>query len=145
MTLIKRNEAMFPALWNDFFENEWFGTPDSALMRSSLPAVNIKETAIGYDIEMAAPGMKKSDFTLNLDQGVLTISSERKEENKEENKEEQYTRREFNYSSFRRVFTLPDSAESDKISATYKDGVLRISIPKKEEARPKPARLIKIA
>ena len=143
MTLIKRNGGMFPSLWNDLFENDWFGMPNVAQAGTRIPAVNIKDTADSYQIEMAAPGMKKKDFLVNLDNGMLTISSEQESDSSAEHGN--YTRQEFNYRSFERVFTLPDSTASEKITASYIDGVLRISIPKKEEAKPKPLKTIKIS
>lgn len=109
----------------------------------SLPKVNIMETADAFIVEMAVPGLKKSDFHLNLENQVLSISTELKEEN--EHEEENYTRREFGYSSFRRTYTLPESINEDKIDARYKDGILSIHLPKKEEAKQKPARTIKIS
>ena len=91
---------------------------------------------------MAVPGFKKSDFHIDLDNQILSISSETKEENEE--KEDNYTRREYGYSSFKRTFTLPDSVDDGKINATYTDGILSIKLPKKEEAKQKPIRSIKI-
>jgi HSP20 family protein len=109
----------------------------------SLPKVNIKETAETFIVEMAVPGLKKSDFQIDLDNQVLVISSEVKEEN--EHKEENYTRREFGYSSFKRTFTLPESVNNEKIDASYKDGILYVFLPKKEEAKQKTIRTIKIS
>jgi HSP20 family protein len=109
----------------------------------TLPKVNIKETADDFIVEMAVPGLKKSDFRLDLDNQVLSISTETKEE--KEHKEENYTRREFGYSSFKRTFTLPESVNDEKINANYKDGILSILLPKKEEAKQKPARTISIS
>ncbi|SRR5690554_1884672 len=109
----------------------------------SLPKVNIKETADNYQLEMAAPGLKKSDFNLEIDNQVLTISSETKEE--QEHKEGNYTRREFGYSSFKRTFNLPESIDDAQINASYNEGILRILLPKKEEAKQKPARNIQIS
>jgi HSP20 family protein len=109
----------------------------------TLPKVNIKETADAFMVEMAVPGLKKSDFHIDLDNQVLSISTELKEEN--EQKEENYTRREFGYSSFKRTFTLPETVDDSKIDASYKDGILSIHLPKKEEAKQKPARTIKIS
>ncbi|MEO8933138.1 MAG: Hsp20/alpha crystallin family protein [Xanthomarina sp.] len=108
----------------------------------SLPKVNIKEMADAFVVEMAVPGLKKSDFHINLDNHVLTISTETKEES--EQKEENYTRREFGYSSFKRTFNLPESVNDEKIHANYDNGILSILLPKKEEAKQKPARSIKI-
>lgn len=109
----------------------------------TLPKVNIKETADAFVVEMAVPGLKKSDFHIDLNNEVLSISTETKEES--EHKEENYTRREFGYSSFKRTFNLPESVNDEKINATYENGILHILLPKKEEAKQKPARSIKIS
>jgi len=107
------------------------------------PAVNIIESKDDYRIEVVAPGLDKADFRINVENNVLTISAEK--EVKQEDKEEHFMRREFNYASFSRSFTLPESMDSEKISAKHKDGVLNVVIPKKEEAKEKPARTIKIS
>lgn len=109
----------------------------------SLPKVNIKETADAFMVEMAVPGLKKSDFHIDLDNQLLSISTETKEES--EHKECSYTRREFGYSSFKRTFNLPESVNDEKINANYENGILSILLPKKEEAKQKPARSIKIS
>lgn len=109
----------------------------------SLPMVNIKETANAYSVEMAVPGLKKSDFQIDLDNQVLSISSET--EHRNEQNDENYTRREFGYSSFKRTFTLPETVEDGKIEAKYDQGILSIHLPKKEEAKQKPARSINIS
>ena len=109
----------------------------------SLPMVNIRETADAYFVEVAVPGLKKSDFHIDLDNQILSISTETEEEN--EQKEENYTRREFGYSSFKRTFTLPETVDDGKIKAEYNEGILSIHLPKKEEAKQKPARSIKIS
>jgi HSP20 family protein len=111
---------------------------------TTLPAVNIKETKDDYKIEVAAPGLSKKDFNINLENNQLTISSEKRATHKED--EDNYSRREFSYQSFTRTFNLPEhEVDGDKIAASYNDGILTIQIPKKEEAKPKPARTIKIA
>jgi HSP20 family protein len=109
----------------------------------TLPKVNIKETPDAYLVEMAAPGLKKSDFHIDIDNQVLSIASETKDEN--EVKEETYTRQEFGYASFKRSFTLPETVDEGKINAKYNDGILTVHLPKKEEAKQKPARSIKIS
>tara|TARA_R110000868_G_scaffold410962_1_gene701096 strand:+ start:1769 stop:2245 length:477 start_codon:yes stop_codon:yes gene_type:complete len=109
----------------------------------TLPKVNIKETAEAFMVDMAVPGLKKSDFHIDLDNQLLSISTEMKEEN--ESNENNYTRREFGYASFKRSFTLPESVDDAKIDARYNDGILSIHLPKKEEAKQKPARTIKIS
>lgn len=107
-----------------------------------VPATNIREREDDYVIEVAAPGMDKSDFQVNVEDQVLTIGYEREE--KEEKVEDDYTHREFGYNAFRRSFTLPKSVDGDKVSATYKDGVLYVNLPKKEEAKKKAPRLIAV-
>ncbi len=144
MKLVRLNNSFIPNVFDNFFNNEldnW--RYDSESCRSTLPSVNIKETEDNYELELAAPGMKKSDFKINLENDVLTISSERKEEKAENNG---YTRKEFSYTSFERSFTLPEhKVNYDSVSAKYEDGVLRIALPKREEAKVKPARAIEIA
>jgi HSP20 family protein len=133
-----------PALLaNDFLRNNFFGDLLDSESNLNNPAVNISEGTECYVIEVAAPGLAKSDFKINLDHNVLTISSSK--ENIKEDKTGNYTRQEFSYSSFARSFTLPESTETDKISASCKDGILYVSIPKKEEAKVKPAREISVA
>ena len=147
MTLIKwKNNLTNPATTNTFsdFFNDFFN--DSLMSRDyfkSVPAVNISERANDYFIEMAAPGFAKEDFKLNVDNDVLTISAEKKNEKKDETS--RYTRKEFQYSSFSRTFTMPEHVEADKIGAAYTDGVLSLTLPKKEEAKVKPVREIKIS
>ncbi|MDX1365777.1 Hsp20/alpha crystallin family protein [Arenibacter latericius] len=131
--------------WMDDFFNEGLPSIFSQNFNSgiSLPKVNIKETADAYFVEMAIPGLKKSDFKIDLDNQVLSISTEMEEEN--EHKDGNYTRREFGYSSFKRSFSLPESVDEDKIKANYNEGILNVRLPKKEEAKQKPARTIKIS
>lgn len=145
MTLVKRTGSLFPSIWNGFLDDDWFGNPNIAQAGTSVPAVNIKDTVDGYEVEMAAPGMHKEDFHVDLDNNMLTISAEEKSEHTDKDKDGTYTRREFSYSSFHRTFTLPDTVQAEKIAAKYKDGVLRITIPKKEEAKPKPVKQIAIS
>ncbi|MEO3402873.1 Hsp20/alpha crystallin family protein [Mucilaginibacter sp. CAU 1740] len=98
-----------------------------------VPAVNISETENNYHVELAAPGLKKEDFKLNLERNHLSISVEQRAEHEENQKN--YSKREYSYSSFVRSFTLPESADDSKIDATYTDGILRIDIAKREEAK----------
>ncbi|WP_299577117.1 Hsp20/alpha crystallin family protein [uncultured Sunxiuqinia sp.] len=139
------NLPLWPKLFNDFFDRDWmnFSTRNFSNTNTTLPSVNIKEDDNGFEVEMAAPGFEKNDFKIDLDNSMLTISSEKKVDS-ETKKGQQFTQREFSYQSFSRSFTLPQSAESDKITASYANGILKISIPKKEEAKPKPARNIEI-
>ncbi|MBU2907224.1 Hsp20/alpha crystallin family protein [Arenibacter algicola] len=139
----KSNLPMW-SLFDDIFDREWpsvFSQNFNTGM--SLPMVNIKETADDYFVEMAVPGLKKTDFNIVLDNQVLSISTETEEQN--DLKEENYTRREFGYASFKRSFTLPETVDEGKIKAKYNEGILSIHLPKKEEARQKPARSINIS
>ena len=132
MKLMKRSEDWgFPSIWEDFFNNDLCNLPNVARRGMNIPAVNISETDKDYLVELAAPGMTKSDFNINLHRNVLTISSEHKEENKEEGKN--FTRKEYSFKSFERSFTLPEAVNQEKIDAKYQDGVLKIPLPKKEE------------
>ncbi len=140
MSIVDRNNLFFPTLLNDFMGPDWLG--GSQRPQFSVPKVNIKDNVEGFELELAVPGMKKEDFTVEVDKDVLTISSESKTESKE--KKDNYTRREFVHSSFKRAFTLPDSVDGSKIDAKYEDGILKLVLPKKQEALPKPKRLISI-
>src|SRR5690606_17670429 len=140
MSIVKRNNLFFPSLMNDFMGPDWFGGTDK--WNTSVPAVNIKDNTESFELELAVPGMKKDDFTVEIDNDVLTISSEMKSENEE--KKDKYTRKEFSYSSFKRAFTLPETVDGAKIDAKYEDGILKLTLPKKQEALPKPKRLISI-
>lgn len=137
MTLVKfnsdkKNNTLLPG-FNDVFDSIFNDTFFSDRMVTRVPAANISETADHYHIELAAPGLKKEDFKLNLERNILNISVEQQSENTAEQKN--YSKREYSYSSFVRAFTLPDSANSEGIDATYTDGVLKIDIAKKEEAK----------
>ena len=144
--LAKRTEDYFPSIFDRFFNNDLMDWNNSNFSNTntSLPAVNVKESEDDFTIEVAAPGMMKKDFNISFHNNVLTISSERKNENEE--KKENYTRREFSYQSFQRSFTVANNAvDSDKIAAKYADGILVITLPKREEVKPKPMKEIKIA
>ncbi|MEM5567008.1 Hsp20/alpha crystallin family protein [Psychroserpens sp. AS72] len=134
----------FPSWLDDIFNRDLPSVFSSNFNTGiTLPKVNIKETADAFKVEMAVPGLKKSDFQLDLDNQVLSISAESK--NEDEKNEDNYTRMEFGYSSFKRTFTLPESVNEDEINANYQDGILSILLPKKEEARQKPPRTIEIS
>lgn len=144
MSLVKSSNY-YPNLFDRFFDNDFFNWSNQnySNTNTTLPSVNIKEDNDGFEVEMAAPGFVKDDFKIELNNSVLTISSDKKVEN--ETKEGQkFTRREFSYQSFSRSFTLPNIVESEKISAKYENGLLSVIIPKKEEAKPKPVRQIEI-
>lgn len=146
---VKRNQQTlgnFPA-WTSFID-ELFNDELSSVKNMDFnkgitsPKVNIKESVDGYTLEMAVPGFKKSDFVIDLENENLSISAEIKTE--EAQTKDNYTRKEFGYASFKRTFILPDTVEEDKIEASYTGGILSLNIPKREEAKPKPARKITI-
>jgi HSP20 family protein len=137
MTLVKfnpekRNNSLMPG-FNDIFESFFNDAFLSDRMTSRVPAANISETPDHFHIELAAPGLKKDDFKLDLEQNVLTISVEQRQENTDEQKN--YSKREYSYNSFVRSFTLPESADDSGIEAEYMDGVLKVDIAKREEAK----------
>lgn len=139
-TLVRQlaTDNSLPALFNSFFGDESvMGTP------SHKPAVNIKETNDAFELSLAAPGLKKDDFKINLHNRNLTISSETKTENEEEN--ENYSRKEFSYHAFSRSFFMPKSADEEAIEATYENGILKVSIAKKEETKAKEPKLITVS
>lgn len=138
MSIVKRNNLVFPSLMNEIFKPDWFGGTENQDFR--VPAVNIKENEKDFELELAVPGRKKDDFNIEVDNDILTISSEISHE--DEVKEENYTRREFGFSSFKRSFTLPETIDHSNIEAKYEDGLLKFTLPKKEEALPKPKRTI---
>jgi HSP20 family protein len=138
-----RTRTVWPGLVEEFFNSDLFPKFVDTETRQSLPAVNIAESKEDYKIEVAAPGLNKDDFKISLENNVLTVSSEKEE--KYEEKDEKVMRREFSYYSFSRSFALPQTINPEKIRATHKDGILQVVIPKKEEAREKPSREIKIS
>ncbi|OQP49758.1 heat-shock protein [Niastella yeongjuensis] len=148
MSVIKRNGnslPAFPSLFDDFFSREFFnwGNNNFSPTSTTVPAVNIKESADEFMVEVAAPGMEKKDFNILLDGTQLTISSAKQYE--ETKKVESYTRREFSYQSFTRTFQLPkDVVDAEKIMAIYENGLLKLTIPKKEEAKQKGPKQISI-
>jgi HSP20 family protein len=147
MSLLRRFEEnpAWSNFFNDIFNRDWMDWTNRNFSdtNTTLPSVNIKEDENGYEVEVAAPGLDKNDFSIELDNQVLNISSEKKvtDEIKEG---QQFTRREFSYQSFCRSFTLPNTVDPEKISAKYTNGILRIEIPKREEAKKKPAKMITI-
>lgn len=149
MSLVKRNGNAFPtvpALFDDLFSRELFnwGTGNHSATGTTIPSVNIRETADSYEVEMAAPGMEKQDFKITLTGNLLTISSAK--EKNTESQGETYTRREFSYQAFQRSFELPKHVVDDQnINARYENGILRLTIPKKEEAKQKGPRMIEVA
>ena len=140
MNLIRKQTPFFPSLIDDFINTDW--NLKAPTFSGTVPSLNIKEFDSQFEIELAVPGMKKDDFEIEVEDGVLSISSTQEEE--QFNEKGKFTRREFSYSSFRRSFTLPDSVNPTKIDATYKEGVLLVLLPKQKEAQPQPKKLIKI-
>ena len=146
MTLVatKNKNRLFPNLMEDFFNDNFFksafsnGFTDESL----VPNANIIENGKDYQIELAAPGLDKKDFKVEVENGVLTVSAEKEEEKLEE--KENYRRREFSYNSFSRSFALPDNLLSEKIEAKYDNGILRLVLPKKEISPAKPVKQIKV-
>ncbi|GAB4041871.1 Hsp20/alpha crystallin family protein [Spirosoma gilvum] len=154
MSLVKFNgNGQLPSLLDEFmgrdmdelfnFNRNWPGVTRSQV-GTLVPAVNIKEDTDGYQIDVAAPGMKKEDFNLTLHNGKLTVSTQQQDQHEERDQQGQYTKREFSYHAFSRSFWLPDSCEQSQIQARYEDGILHIELPKKEEAKPKAPTQIQI-
>ena len=145
MDLVKFSNQ-YPSVFDRFFNDnmlDWSNRHFSET-NTTLPSVNVAENIGEFKIEVAAPGFEKGDFIIEVDNDVLTISSEKQIEN-EQKDGERVTKREFSYQSFSRSFTLPVLVESENIIAKYENGILNITIPKKEEAKPKPAKRIEIS
>ncbi|MFO7922086.1 MAG: Hsp20/alpha crystallin family protein [Bacteroidales bacterium] len=144
MLPVFNRRGSLPSVVDDFFGKDMLSNFfDDYQTGICVPAVNIIEGKEDFRIEVAAPGLDKKDFSIDVKNNVLFISSEKQQQ--DESKEEKIMRREFSYSSFSRSFSLPNTIDTEKISANHKDGVLNIIIPKKEEAREKPPRQIKIS
>ena len=145
-TLVKRNRVTLPTLVNDFFDSNLFdfdGGFSKLANTKFTPSVNVTETDKDFKIEVAAPGLEKNDFKVEVDKGILTISAEKSEEKKEEKKN--FTRREFSYEQFARSFQLPDNTIAEKIDAKYDNGILNIVLPKKEVTVSNPKKEIKVS
>jgi HSP20 family protein len=151
MKLIKYNQPARPATFSNFvdrfFNDDWFDMPTRVFNNGNygLPAVNIKEDEDRYTLEVVAPGRKREDFKVEVENDLLRISSEKKAATTEPDEADNYTRREFSYTSFARSFQLPETVDAANIAARYEDGVLYLELPKKEEAKPQPARTIEIS
>tara|TARA_R110000868_G_scaffold346902_3_gene608013 strand:- start:2838 stop:3284 length:447 start_codon:yes stop_codon:yes gene_type:complete len=148
MTLIRFNNRnrLFP--WNNglksFLSNDEFFTDDFFDDDGLMPAMNVKEHDDDFEIEFAAPGFNKKDFDVTIENDMLNVCGEKSHE--EEEKEEDYTRKEFNYNSFKRSLKLPTSVNPNKeVKAVYKNGVLKLKLLKKEEAKQLPKKVIEIA
>jgi HSP20 family protein len=148
-TLMKNNRSLFPTIpsfFDDMLTRDWFNWPSNLSANSgSMPAVNVKESNDAFELEVAAPGMSKEDFKIELDNNMLVISAEKENKHEEQDEKGNFARREFNYQSFTRTFSLPERlVKGDEIAAKYKDGILYISVPKTDEAKVKPAKQIQI-
>lgn len=143
MTLVRKNTAPhFPSVLDELLNTDWLGGRTQTATKIT-PAVNVIEKDDSFAVEVAAPGLKKEDFNIELNNDLLTISAEQHQE--AETKETgKYTRREFGYASFKRSFNLPESVNTAEISAAYEQGILTLGLPKREEAQVQPARMIEI-
>ena len=130
-----KNGGSIPSVFDDFFRpwNEWFDNSGLVGRTINMPAVNIVENKDDFAVSVAVPGMKKDDFNIDVEGNMLTIGCDREE--KREEKDARFTRKEYNYASFSRSFTLPEEVNREKIDARYEEGVLKLILPKKEEAR----------
>ena len=155
MSTILRRDGLFPSaslapsfdlLVDDFFNRDLLGYNDRNFpaIGSRIPSANIEETPKSFKIELAAPGLRKEDFNVELKNNILTIASEKEESSEEKDEEGRIRRKEFNFSSFQRSFTLPETANEEKIEATYKDGILHLEVAKKHTDSPKSAKKIDI-
>ena len=141
MTPMMRTNNWIPAVFNDFFDTDYMPRANS-----TAPAINVKETDKAYIVELAAPGMKKEDFNVHInDEGNLIVKMEKKQENKEEDKSTRYLRREFSYSKFEQTLLLPDDVKKEDITARVEHGVLTVELPKVVEEKVKLSRQIDIA
>jgi HSP20 family protein len=151
MTNLLKRKSLFPSrISNDLFDVDGFFSPLIGMFNEhvsdftlSLPVVNIKENETEFKIEMAAPGLEKKDFKVKVENGVLYIRSEKEDEIKEDT--EHFTRREYSFNSFSRAFKLPENSFPDQINAKYENGILIITLPKKEVSVPKPTQEITVS
>lgn len=138
--MMRRNAAWLPSVFNDFFDTEFMPKANA-----TAPAINVKENDKAYIVELAAPGMKKEDFNVHInDEGNLIIKMESKQEQKEEDKSTRYLRREFSYSKFEQTLLLPDDVKKEDIKAKVEHGVLTVELPKIVEEKVKVSRQIEI-
>ena len=140
MMPMMRSNSWIPAVFNDLFDTEFMPKANC-----TAPAINVKESDKAYVVEVAAPGMKKEDFNVHInDEGNLIIKMEQKDEKKEDDKTARYLRREFNYSKYEQTLILPDDVKKDAISAKVEHGVLTVELPKLVEEKVKVSRQIDI-
>lgn len=141
MSVVKRNSLAFPELMNEIFKPDWFGGIEN--QTNNIPPVNIIETETGFELELSVPGIKKEELVIEVDNSILTISSDAKTD--EVKNEGQFRRREFSKSAFKRSFTMAKSIDVEAIKADYENGILKFVLPKKEEALPKPKKTISLS
>lgn len=141
MLPIMHRDSWLPEVFDDFFNTDYMPRANA-----TAPAINVIENEKNYIVELAAPGLTKEDFNVNInDDGNLSIKMEQKRENKEENKKAHYLRREFSYSKYEQTLLLPDDVDKEAISAKVNDGVLVVELPKLEQKQTKVQRQIEIA
>lgn len=147
MNAVKRNEANWlPSVLENMLKTDWAGgTTYQNKLGINIPLVNILETEDCFRVDVAAPGMTREEFNIELDNDILTISSNDKKEEENNGEQESYTRKEFSYTNFKRAFSLPETVNYENISASYENGILVINLPKKEEAKVQPKRMIEIS
>ncbi len=135
MKIVNRNTAWFPSILEDFFTENRLDVPNYE--NFSIPAVNIQENLTNFVIELAAPGFKKENFAIEVEDNMLRISTEVSTEAAKESLDNssKFTLKEFNYGNFKRAFNLPDTVTVEEISAKYEDGILRLALPKKKEEK----------
>jgi len=141
--LARFNRQYVPAYWDDFFNDTYHNSFNNIACNGTSPAVNVVEDDKGYRIDVAVPGLSRKDFRIDLEDEVLTISSENEES--KEDKKSNYMRREFSYSSFKRSFQLPETIDQENIKAHHDAGILTISLPKMDEVVQKVAKQIEIS
>lgn len=139
MGIVKFNPTIVNSVFDDFFR----GFPARTTTPGYLPPVNVRETDDNFELELIVPGFTKEDFEIKVDDGILSITVQKEKEQAET--KDGYTRREYRARNFTRRFTLPEAADDTAINAAYHNGILTLTLPKKEEAKPQPARLIEIA
>lgn len=139
MSLVKFSHRPMSSFLDDFFLPQW---PSKSPVSSSIPAVNVQEREKDFLLSFAVPGKNKADFEIDVDKEVLSVSALAQEATKEN--DDLFTRKEFNYQSFKRSFALPESVDTTKIKAQYKEGILSINLPKRKEALPQPTKRIAI-
>jgi HSP20 family protein len=142
MLPVLRKKMYYPVLFNDLLGSGLLSNLFSDGADYNVPAVNIKENENGFEIEVAAPGLKKEDFHINIEKNILTVSSKRENQNEEKNGN--FMRQEFSFNSFCRSFSIPNSVDQNKVTASQNDGILKIELPKLDEVKTKKIRTIEI-